>query len=949
MKAQLKWELCDTGLEFILVDEAKNVIPIRKWGLYQATSNDKNATVSPLLSIVENETFKSCTDTHLVIGHPEIAKLDDEEINQIGLPPAAACRLEVRGQGLIASPSFQLSYQLLQHDARPIFNPRIKGAILSIGSKNYTLLDPLFSLVEGIQRYQNIPPQNMDERFIRWGELKPLLPGDAVVMDQLKRVNIVRADAFTLNIKDNDQFDPVLLTKTKIDESESAENVDFEPVLPEAHQRTFAKRFDQLTEAKQHYQLGGGWYVILSEKVQKSLQIVYQMKRKTATERRAFISNPYVYIKESIAEDNQPGVEEIFQETSEFLSERVTCLGEWNPKLYAYVIRTPRDWLPSEDIEINIPLGESLLNVTTKDIHNAVEKIKEAIEKSEPTVNINGQDIPANPETLKTMEKMEKLVLTKETGVTAEQASMSDNLVPILIDNLNELGYQAEQHSRTGTIGGLPANLRKVSLYEHQLKGINWMQEHWIKGSPGALLADDMGLGKTLQALTFLCWLKNSMDRGETPRKPILIVAPTGLLKNWEDEEKLHLVRPGLGIVMKAYGRSFSDFRTLSSIQRNERFNEVDWVLTTYETLRDKIKYFINVDWSVATFDEAQKIKNPLSRIAEMAKSLQADFTLMITGTPVENRLADLWSIIDTAHPGYLGSLKQFHDKYEIPALTDVSVASELKVLIQDAKQPSLMLRRMKDDHLKDLPKKHIHIVQEIMPAIQANSYQLTIGMGQSTSGGKGAMLKVLQQMRQDSLLGVPISEAGVNDEIVQSSARLKATIALLDKIEKENEKALIFLESLKLQELLIPYLQARYQLPTPPIQITGKVSGARRKQRVDEFQGNRPGEFDVMLLTPKAGGVGITLTSANHVIHLSRWWNPAVEDQCSDRVYRIGQKKDVNIYYIQAIHPTIRENSFDVKLHELLENKRDLSKHALMPVTQSTQQTSDFFNSVVN
>ncbi len=103
------------------------------------------------------------------------------------------------------------------------------------------------------------------------------------------------------------------------------------------------------------------------------------------------------------------------------------------------------------------------------------------------------------------------------------------------------------------------------------------------------------------------------------------------------------------------------------------------------------------------------------------------------------------------------------------------------------------------------------------------------------------------------------------------------------------------------------------------------------------------------MLLTPKAGGVGITLTSANHVIHLSRWWNPAVEDQCSDRVYRIGQKKDVNIYYIQAIHPTIRENSFDVKLHELLENKRDLSKHALMPVTQSTQQTSDFFNSVVN
>jgi len=154
-----------------------------------------------------------------------------------------------------------------------------------------------------------------------------------------------------------------------------------------------------------------------------------------------------------------------------------------------------------------------------------------------------------------------------------------------------------------------------------------------------------------------------------------------------------------------------------------------------------------------------------------------------------------------------------------------------------------------------------------------------------------------------------------------------------LDKIARADEKSLIFVESLDMQPVLAALIQQRFGLDRPPLLISGKVSGPARQQRVNEFQ-QRGAGFDVIILSPRAGGVGLTLTAANHVIHLSRWWNPAVEDQCTDRVYRIGQKRDVHIYYPQAIHPDpdLREASFDLKLHALLARKRDLSREFLIP-----------------
>lgn len=365
-------------------------------------------------------------------------------------------------------------------------------------------------------------------------------------------------------------------------------------------------------------------------------------------------------------------------------------------------------------------------------------------------------------------------------------------------------------------------------------------------------------------------------------------------------------------------------------------------MLTTYETLRDKIKYFLSIEWGVTIFDEAQKIKNPVSRMTEMAKSLSSDFTLILTGTPVENELKDLWCIVDTAQPGLFGSLSQFHNEYAKPAESDPAEAKRLKSLLVEKSTPPLMLRRLKEEHLDGLPQKFIHQVAKMMPEQQAAEYENIVRDAQLKRGMAGGVLETIQKIRRASLIAEEFDGNGITDGVVKRSARLTALIEILDKVKESGEKVLIFCEAIDVQEYLSGYLQHRYQLPSRPRRINGSVDGYTRKQFVDEFQNGTEGEFDVMLLSPKAGGVGLTITAANHVIHLTRWWNPAVEDQSTDRAFRIGQKKDVNVYLPMAIHPKYKDGSFDANLNRLLTKKRHLSYNALMPGTISKDEMGD-------
>jgi SNF2 family DNA or RNA helicase len=346
-------------------------------------------------------------------------------------------------------------------------------------------------------------------------------------------------------------------------------------------------------------------------------------------------------------------------------------------------------------------------------------------------------------------------------------------------------------------------------------------------------------------------------------------------------------------------------------------------------------------------FDEAQKIKNPASLVSRGAKSLNADFVLALTGTPIENRLADLWSIADRTHEGFLGDLKTFSVRYEAPDTPPERLA-ELKERIGEDREerPAFMVRRMKADRLRDLPEKRLEIRSAPMPPAQAAAYREAVA--RARGGQQGDVLAALQALRAVSLHPFDADAAAEPAAFIAASARWQLLFHFLDEIAKRREKALVFLEAQALQPVLSQLAADRYRLSRPPLVINGTVAGEQRQARVAAFQKNGPTGFDLLILGPRAAGTGLTLTAANHVVHLSRWWNPAVEDQCTDRAYRIGQTRPVTVWIPQAEFPDDPARSFDRQLHELLERKRGLCRDMLAPPAATARDAEDLFAKTV-
>lgn len=948
--ASLTWNVEDHGLRFRISDASGQPIPASEWGATQVRHADGPGSVAPLLALLEDAELTPDADASLLVPYAQAAAWDRHQIAQLGLPPVAPFHLNIRGQGVLTSPAFRFRHQLQRGDGVPVMGATRQGTVLTVGGKTYSLLDPMFALIEGMEHYNATPENAMDARFAAWGELQTLLPEDAVVDQQLRSMNIVRADALTLDVSDGDDFDPVLLAQLELDQAarERGETEAPRDLLAPAAQRDFGQRFRRFSDARRRYALAGNWFVMVPEPLRAALGVVRQMQEASPERRRAFIANPHAIIKEQLADQIAPeSIEGLFQETPAFLSQRVEKLGEWHPKLHAFVPQGMTDWFPAEEHAksfgrgddgggnrgkeptVGVPTSAGVVTVKPSEVPALVEGIRKARQAGQETFEWNGQSVPSDEETEQSFEQIQR-------GKPEPTAP----LVPIIKDNLDELGFAAVQRVRPGTPGGLPRVL-KSELYQHQLDGLDWLQQHWVAGSSGSLLADDMGLGKTVQTLAFLSWIDEQTSNTDT-RKPHLIVAPTGLLKNWEAEAEQHLAEPRLGDLFRAYGADLRQLREKSGHERRRYLRDrARWVLTTYETLRDKIALFVDVPWRVVVFDEAQRIKNPGARVTDMAKSLDAELTLALTGTPVENSLTDLWCIVDAVQPGLLGAHSEFKSTHATQADGDSAALQPLQAKLERDTKPPVLLRRMKQDHLDGLPEKHMHRAERQMPAAQVAAYDAIVASAHASSGQQGAVLEALQGLRRISLLPDGVEDEGITDQSIQQSARLQGLIDVLDEIANKGEKVLVFLEFLKAQEMLVPYLRQRYGLPRDPLRIHGGTPGAKRMTHVNEFQQAPQGQFDVMILSPKAAGVGLTLTAANHVVHLSRWWNPAVEDQCTDRVYRIGQTRDVHVHLPLAVHPRLDQQSFDLNLHRLLERKRDLSTRLFAPPLASSKELS--------
>lgn len=440
----------------------------------------------------------------------------------------------------------------------------------------------------------------------------------------------------------------------------------------------------------------------------------------------------------------------------------------------------------------------------------------------------------------------------------------------------------------------------KANLYDYQLEGYSWICSLYDNGKSG-LLADDMGLGKTMQVLAFLL---RQYERNKL--FPTLIVLPIALIENWRNE--IYKFAPVLADKIYIH-------RGSNRIKDEKKLRKKQLIFISYDTLKIDQLLFGQIEFECIITDETQNIKSYQSNRSRAIRAMQSNFRLAMTGTPVENSLEELWAIMDFVQPGELLSLKEFKDQF---------ITNQNYDLLMKRLYP-FYLRRTKEEVLKDkLPTKHILPPTYVQSSLIQR--QLASSMLANVKFGNAMVLNTLTDLRM--LYATPyVFENIAQKAPLKDSPKLAQTLKVVADVKKRGEKVLIFTEFRKVQSILKHELSKEYGISIPIIDGNTK----NRPEVVRAFN-ETPG-FGIMILSPKAAGVGLTITSANHVIHYTRWWNPAVENQATDRAYRIGQEKDVYVYHIITTDQTTFPNgTVEEIMHQLLEDKTALAENVIIP-----------------
>ena len=417
-----------------------------------------------------------------------------------------------------------------------------------------------------------------------------------------------------------------------------------------------------------------------------------------------------------------------------------------------------------------------------------------------------------------------------------------------------------------------------------------------------------MGLGKTIQTLALI-----QRDWRAKGKRPVLLVCPTSVVNNWEKEAARFtprlpvLVHHGPG---RKRGAAFKKEAGKHAI-----------VVSSYGLVHRDVKFLKDVPWGGVVLDEAQNIKNPETKQARATRSLEADYRVALTGTPVENNVGDLWSIMEFLNPGFLGSESEFKRKFFVPiqAERDPSAAERLKRITGP-----FILRRLKTDRsiISDLPEKLETKVFCSLTKEQASLYASVLKETEealeSAEGiqRRGLILGTLSKLKQ--VCNHPAQLLGDNSGIADRSGKLVRLTEMLEEVIEVGDRALIFSQFAEMGGLLQRHVQETFGLEA--LFLHGGVPKRQRDRMVERFQ-NEDGGPPIFILSLKAGGTGLNLTSANHVFHFDRWWNPAVENQATDRVFRIGQARNVQV------HKFICAGTVEEKIDEMIERKKEIAE----------------------
>lgn len=609
-------------------------------------------------------------------------------------------------------------------------------------------------------------------------------------------------------------------------------------------------------------------------------------------------------------------------------------------------------WLP---ISRQIQQFESLKPHISETILTEIQtELKIAIEQKQNQVKLPYLDEAISLADAKDIEIRVQDYLAKQKSPTEKQEQMpveppekrEKPSILLIKSNLEDEEYIQEREKvlkfdfKNSPLPRLPDSFRQreFKLKPHQEKGIAWLQHlhQFVPVINGCLLADDMGLGKTLQLLCFIGEYLQS-EQYRQYKKPVMIVAPVALLQNWRNEAERFFSRD-FGRILSLYGNEVKSRKMknipldliqekgIKHILEKNWCDDADVVLTTYETLRDLQFSLGQQHWGMMICDEAQKIKTPNALVTSAAKAMKVDFKIACTGTPVENSLRDIWCLFDFIQAGLLDSLKTFNKVYATPI--GEGDEKKRKALLQLIEPQTL--RRMKSD-VADLPAKiemedckriPISILQRRLYENMTSEYE---NIGDENRGQ--AMLSALHEMRKICADPLQIDPKQPSSE----SPKLAWLKQTLEQIKSRDEKVIIFTELRAIQIYLQRYLKEYFGLDVSVVNgdTASSGTGLTRQHLIDALQ--KSIGFNVIIMSPVAVGFGVNVQKANHVIHYTRCWNPAKEDQATDRAYRIGQEKEVFVYY-PSIYSAEFE-TFEIKLDRLLQNKRQLATDLLSPM----------------
>ncbi|MBD2445300.1 DEAD/DEAH box helicase [Dolichospermum sp. FACHB-1091] len=541
------------------------------------------------------------------------------------------------------------------------------------------------------------------------------------------------------------------------------------------------------------------------------------------------------------------------------------------------------------------------------------------VKLNSPLVEINGEWVELRPQDIKTAQNFfssrnEQMSLSLEDALRISKGDTQ------IIEKLPVVSFEASG-ALEELIGALTNNQEIQTLptpsnftgqlRPYQERGVAWLAflERW---GLGACLADDMGLGKTIQFIAFILHLQEE----NVLEKPTLLVCPTSVMGNWQKE--VSKFAPTLK-VLEYHGDKRPQGKTFTEVVKKH-----DLVITSYALIHRDIKLLKTVEWQIIVLDEAQNIKNSESKQSQAVRQLETTFRIALTGTPVENRLQELWSILDFLNPGYLGNKQFFQRRFAMPIekYGDTASLNQLRSLVQP-----FILRRLKTDKdiIQDLPEKQEMTVFCGLTSEQATLYQQLVDQSlveiESAEGlqRRGMILGLLVKLKQ--ICNHPAQYLKLATLEKHHSAKLQRLEEMLDEVVAEGDRALIFTQFAEWGKLLKPHLEKK--LGREIFFLYGSTSKKQREEMIDRFQRDPQGP-PIMILSLKAGGVGLNLTRANHVFHFDRWWNPAVENQATDRVFRIGQTRNVQV------HKFVCTGTLEEKINDMIESKKQLAEQVV-------------------